>query len=55
MKRKVALALLALVLVLSMVTAVACKPQESSESYKITIAETTNGTITADKKNSQGR
>ncbi len=50
MKRKVALALLALVLVLSMVTAVACKPQESSESYKITIAETTNGTITADKQ-----
>lgn len=50
MKRKVALALLALVLVLSMVTAVACKPQESSESFKITIAETTNGTITADKQ-----
>lgn len=51
MKRKVALALLALVLVLSMVTAVACKPQETpSESYKITIAETTNGTITADKQ-----
>lgn len=49
MKRKVTLALLALCLVLCMFGAVACQPHQPA-TYKITVAETTNGTITADKQ-----
>lgn len=40
---------MALCLVLCMFGAVACQPHQPA-TYKITVAETTNGTITADKQ-----